>query len=185
MDGGRKLLPITPGAHPGANALIQTSASSRVAIALLPSILLQLDHDTRLEITRISVAKDGNETGDAMRGRYATVRLLAGRMFVSHSWGQANAAFTVTTARGNLFTGSNSLFCVEADENKTRVTCATGTVVFRPRDGGAETRVWPGFFGEWPSQKSSVVAAETDARGQEDLQATMAIEQRLKGLISK
>jgi hypothetical protein len=184
-ENGDKPLPFLTGAHFGRNALIQTLASSRVAIAFLPSILVQLDHDTRLEIMRISLTKDGNETGEAMRGRSAAVRLLAGRMFVSHTWGQANAAFTIATAQGDLFTGSNSLFCVESSQGKTRVTCVSGTVGFRPHEGGAEMRIPPGFFGEWSSQASSIAAAETDARGQEDLQEALEVERRLRGLLGK
>jgi hypothetical protein len=137
-----------------------------------------------LEIIRVSVTKDGNETGDAMRGRYATVRLFGGRMFVSQTWGEASSGFTVVTPHGELVTTSNSLYCLEADEHKTRVTCVSGIIRFRPYDATAATSVRGGFLGEWPSSRPGPIAAETDARGQEDLLEAMEVEQKLRRLIS-
>ena len=177
--------PLLPGAHPGGGAIIQTSASSRAALEILPNILLQLDHDTGIEIVRIEVTKDGNETGNDMRARHAAVRLLAGRAFVSHVWGEASSGFTVVTPHGELVTNSNSLYCVESDEHKTRVTCVTGTVRFQPSDGSAAMAIRGGFLAEWPSPTPGVIAAETDARAQEDLQETLDAERNLRRLISK
>jgi hypothetical protein len=182
---GRNFIPLRPAAHAGAGKMIETSGSSRVSIVLLPNILVQLGPNTRLEIMRIAVAKDGNETGNAMLGRYADVKLLSGRMFVSHGWGEATAKFTVVTAHGELVTTSNSLFCIESDEKKTRVTCASGTVGFRARKSDETTRIPPGFLGEWPSVDSSIIAAETDAHGQEDLQEALEVEQKLRGSMSR
>jgi hypothetical protein len=176
--------PLLRGTHPGRGAVIQTSASSRAAVEILPNILVQLDHDTGIEIVRIAITKDGNETGQAIRGRYATVRLVAGRVFVSHTWGEASSGFTVMTPHGELVTTSNSLYCLEADEHKTRLTCASGTVRFQPRDGSAAIAIRGGFLGEWPSP-ARTLAAETDARGQEDLQETVRVEQTLRRLLSK
>lgn len=177
--------PLQSGAHPGAGNVIETSASSRVAVALLPNILFQLGPNSRLEIVRLALTKDGNETGDGMRGRYAEVKLLAGRMFVSQVWGEATVRFTVATPHGELVTTSNALYCLESDEQKTRVTCISGTVGFRPSESATATRVPAGFLGEWPSQASSVVAAQTEARGQDDLQEALEVEQKLHGLMSK
>ena len=177
--------PLLPGAHAGGGAIIQTSAASRAALEILPNILVQLDHDTRIEIVRIEVTKDGNETGNDMRARHAAVRLSAGRAFVSHVWGEASSGFTVVTPHGELVTNSNSLYCLESDEHKTRVTCVTGTVRFQPSDGSAAMAIRGGFLAEWPSPTPGVIAAETDARAQEDLQETLDAERNLRRLISK
>ena len=177
--------PLVSGAHPGEGAVIQTSASSRAALQILPNILIQLDPDTAIEIIRIAVTKDGNETGSAMRGRYAAIRILAGRTFVSHTWGQASSGFTVMTPHGELVTSSNSLYCLEADEQKTRITCVSGTVRFQPHDGTAATAIRGGFLAEWPSPVPGPVAAETDPRGQEDLQKALEAEQKLRRLTSR
>ena len=184
-DGGRKFLPFLPGAHPGPNALIQTSANSRTAIEILPNILIQLEHDTGIEIVRIAVTKDGNETGNAMRGRSAAIKFLAGRAFVSHTWGEASSGFTVATPQGDLVTNSNSLYCLESDERRTRITCVNGTVRFQPHDASAASSIRGGFLGEWPSPTTGIIAAETDTRGQDDLQEALAVEQKLRRLISR
>jgi hypothetical protein len=182
MDGGQSFSPLLSDAHPGKGNLIRTSASSRVSIALLPNILLQLDPDTRLEIVRIAMTKDGNETGEAMRGRYAQVNLLSGRMIASHVWGEANAEFTIATPRGDVVAKSNCLFSLQVDEQVIRMTCASGTVDFRPGNGGAVVAVAPGFIGEWSADSSRLIPAESEARGQKDLEEALSAEQNLRTL---
>jgi FecR-like protein len=180
-----QLIPLTPGAHAGKGGIIETPNSSRAALALLPNLLVQLDRNARLEIMRLAITKDGNETGSSMQGRYADVKLMNGRMFASHDWGEAIAKFRVITPQGELFTTSSALFCVESDEKKTRVTCVSGSVEMRPRGGQAVTRIPPGFVGEWSASGSNLIAAESDTRGQEDLQEGLEVEEKLRGLISQ
>lgn len=178
----RQFVPLLAGAHPGKGAIIETAASSRAAIALLPNILIQLDQTTRIEVGRLALAKDGNETSSAMRGRYAEVNLPSGRLFVSHDWGEARAQLIVTTPRGEVITSSNTLFCVQVDERQTRVTCAAGSVEFRPSKGGSATPIPPGHLGEWSTTSSTVVAADKEARGQADLEEALEAEQKLRAL---
>lgn len=180
--GGGEFLPLLPGAHPGKGAIIETAASSRAVIALLPNVLIQLDPGARIEIIRLGIAKDGNETGSAMRGRYAEVKLLSGRVFVSHDWGEAIAQFTVSTPQGTLTTSSNALFCLHSEAERTRVTSVSGTVGFRPSADAAATAIPPGHLGEWSAAASTVVAAETDARGQADLEQALEVEEKLRAL---
>lgn len=184
-DGGRNFSPLLSGAHPGKGNLIRTSGSSRASIALLPNILLQLDPETRLEIVRIAMTKDGNETGEAMRGRYAWVKLLSGRVVASHVWGETNAEFTISTPRGELVAKSNCLFCLQADEHATRLICASGIVNFRPENGGPVVAIAPGFVGEWSANSSSLRPAESEARGQKDLEEVLAAEQNLRALSAR
>jgi hypothetical protein len=178
-------IPLAPGAHAGADKIIETPGSSRAALSLLPNLLVQLESNGRLEIVRLALTKDGNETGSSMQGRYADVKLINGRMFASHDWGEAIARFRVTTPHGELTTTSNSLFCVESDQQKTRVTCVSGTVEWRLGDSGTTTPIPPGFVGEWSGSTSNLVAAETDARAQETLQEGLDVEQKLRDLIAK
>lgn len=184
-DGGRTFSPLQPGVQPGKGSVIQTSPSSRASIALLPNILLRLEAETRLEIVRIAMTKDGNETGEAIRGRYATVKLLGGRMVASHNWGEANAEFTIATSHGDLVARSNCLFCLQADEHTTRLTCASGRVSFRPGNGSAVVAVAPGFIGEWSANSSRLIPAESEARGQKDLEEALATEQKLRALSAR
>lgn len=178
-------MPLTPAAHPGKGEILETTGGSRVAIALLPNLLVGLDHNARLEIVRLAITKDGNETGAAMQGRYADVKLLKGRMFVSQVWGEARAKFTVKTSQGELVTTSNTLFYVEGDEHKIRVTCVSGFVGFQPGATESVIRIPPGFVGEWSGSSSSLVAAETDARGQEELQEALEVDEKLRVLSSQ
>jgi hypothetical protein len=177
--------PLTPGAHPGMGEILETTGASRVAIALLPNLLVQLEPGTRLEIVRLAITKDGNETGAAMQGRYAEAKLLKGRMFVSQVWGEALAKFIVKTSQGELVTTSNALFDVEDDADKTRATCVSGSVGFQPRATQSVMRIPPGFVGQWSGTNSILVAAETDERAQESLIQGLEIEQKLRQLTSE
>ena len=135
-----------------------------------------------MEIIRLALTKDGNETGLDMRGRFADIKLSRGRIFVSHSWGEALARFSLATPEGEVTTPSNALFIVESGEQKTRVTCASGWVEFRPSSAATATRIPPGSVGEWPSGTSNITNAEADPRAQEDLQQALEVEQMLRGL---
>lgn len=180
-----KSAPIVPGAHLGKGATIEVNGSSRAGIALLPNLLVQLDGNARLEILRLAITKDGNESGAAVLARQADVRMMRGRIFVSQSWGEAVAQFTLITPHGEITTTANSLFCVELEEDKARVTCVSGSLGWRRREGEATTRIAPGFVVELSEVASSKVAAEGDARGQETVQQSLEAEEKLRFLISQ
>lgn len=177
--------PVAPGAHPGIGEILETNGSSRAAVALLPNLLIQLDRGARLDILRLAITKDGNETGAAMHGRSAEVRLSKGRMFASQLWGEARAKFSVTTSHGELITTSNALFCLEAGEQRTRLTCISGSVGFRMHGSDADTQVPPGFVHEWTGSGTSLLSAEIDARGQEDLQEGLEVDENLRALSAR
>ena len=184
-NGRAKSAALAPGAHVGKGDTVETAGSSRAAIALLPNLLVQLDRNARTEILRLAITKDGNESAASIHARSADIKLIRGRIFVSQSWGEAVARFTVVTPHGELVTSSNALFCVESDEQKTRVTCVSGSVGWRRRAADAVTRVAPGFVGELSASDSRMIAAESDARGQEDLQEGLEVEEKLRFLISQ
>jgi hypothetical protein len=181
----RTSAPLAPGAHVGKGEAVETTDSSQTAIALLPNLLVQLDRGARVEILRLAITKDGNETAAAMLARYADVKMRRGRMFVSQSWGEAFAKFTLVTPHGELITSSNALLCVEADEHKTRVTCISGSVGWRRREADGITRIAPGFVVELSAAEPGKVAAESDSRGQETLQEGLEVEEKLRFLISR
>ena len=176
------LIPLTTGFHPGRGDIIESHGTSRTGLSLLPNLLVQLDGGARMEIIRLALAKDGNETGSAMRGRFAEIKLSAGRIFVSHSWGEALARFSLATSEGEVSTPANALFIVQSDQQKTRVTCVSGWVEFKPPGAVTATRIPPGSVGEWPSQAANLSKAEADPVAQEDLQQAIEVEQMLRGL---
>ena len=180
-----KAAPLASGVHLGTGATVEVGGSSRAAIALLPNLLVQLDRNARVEILRLAITKDGNESGAAMRARDAEIRMMRGRMFVSQSWGEAFAKFTLSTPHGELLTSANALFCVEADEQKTRVTCVSGSVGWKRREADGITRIAPGFVVELSSAEPGKVAADSDRQGQETLQEGLEVEEKLRFLISQ
>jgi hypothetical protein len=70
------------------------------------------------------------------------------------------------------------------EKQKTRVTCASGWVEFRPLTEAKATRIPPGSVGQWPSGTSSITNADTDPVAQEDLQQAVEVEQMLRGLVA-
>ena len=184
-DARGQSVPLVPGAHTGKGEILEMTGLSRASIALLPNLLVQLDRNARLEILRLAITKDGNETGPAMQARSANVKLMGGRMIVSQEWGAAIARFTVTTPHGELVTSSNTLFWVESHEQETRVTCVSGSVGWRRGEADAITGIAPGFVVELTTSEAKMVAAESDPRGQEDLQEGLEIEEKLRFVISQ
>jgi hypothetical protein len=178
------LIPLKADFHPGRGDALETPGASRAGLSLLPNLLVLLDRGARVDILRLALTKDGNETGNDMRGRFAEIKLSRGRIFVSHSWGEAQARFSLTTSEGEITTPSNALFIVQSEERKTRVICASGWIEFRPASATTATRIPPGSVGQWSSGASSVTNADTDALAQEDLQQAVEVEQMLRGLVA-
>ncbi|HEY2139967.1 MAG TPA: hypothetical protein VGH00_07800 [Chthoniobacterales bacterium] len=135
-----------------------------------------------MEIIRLALTKDGNETGNDLRGRFGDIKLTSGRILVSHEWGEALARCRVFTPHGEAATPSNALFIVESEPEKIRVTCVTGWLEFRPEGAPAGIRIPPGSVGRWPSPPPNVDKAEADPIAQEDLAYAIEAEQILRRL---
>lgn len=182
---GGKVVPLAFDSHPGRGDIIETQAESRASLSLLPNVLVQLERGARMKIIRLETTKDGNETGADIRARVAEIELNKGRILVSHSWGEALARFRLVTPQGEVTTPSNALFIVQAEQQKTRITCASGWLEFRPTGADNGTRVPPGSTGEWPSAGSNITPAETNPVAQEDLQQAIEVEQLLRKLAAQ
>ena len=184
-DGGRTFTKLRADQHPGRNEILRAPSAARASLAFLPSCLVQVEPETTLEIGRIALTKDGNETGSDVRGRFADVKLASGRILVSHVWGEAIARFTVSTSHGELILTSNTLFRVEVNSNRTRVTCASGTLGFQPKQASSATRVASGFVAESDGNTVNVRAAETDSSAQEEVIEAVQVEQKLRELAAR
>jgi hypothetical protein len=182
---GGKVVPLAFDSHPGRGDIIETQAEGRASLSLLPNVLVQLERGARMKIIRLETTKDGNETGADIQARVAEIELNKGRILVSHSWGEALARFRLVTPQGEATTPSNALFIVQAEQQKTRITCASGWLEFRPTGADNGTRVPPGSTGEWPSAGSNITPAETDPVAQEDLQQAIEVEQLLRKLAAQ
>jgi hypothetical protein len=177
---GGEVVPLTSDTRLGSGDIAQTSGSSRAQLSLLPNLLVQLDREARLEIVRLAITKDGNETGDAIRARVASIRLIKGRLIVSHVWGEAIARLVLATPHGELVLSSNALFSVETGAGQTRVTCVSGSLSFRSSQASSATKISPGFLAETSGTAVTVTPAETDASAQETLVEALEVEQELR-----
>lgn len=182
LDEGHTFSPLRSGANAGRHAVVRTSPDSRLSLGLLPNCLVELEHNTSLQIERLGLTKDGNETGDDMKARSAEAKLITGKVLVAHAWGETRARLVVSTASGEVSTPSNAVFWLEFAEGTTRVTCVSGWVEFRAGDAARGTRVPPGSFGVWSATGGNVIAADADARGQDDLHHAAEVEQKLQAL---
>lgn len=181
-DGGRTFSALQLSQHPGRSEILRTSSSARLALALLPNCLVQLDPDSSIEILRLGVVKNGNETGADMRERFAEIKLIRGRILVSHLWGEAIARLNIGTPHGETIVNSNTLFSLETNETRTRLVCATGSLGFRAQDASDTTRIKAGFIANSSGTTVNLGTAETDPAGQELVADALVIEQKLRDL---
>lgn len=176
--------------HPGAalpsGALVSTGSGGRVALALLPNVRIELMERSELQIVRLFLTKDGNETGNAMRNRQVEVKLLRGSAVISQVLGDwAQSKVYVETPNGTLLGDYEALVRIEYADDTTRALCVSGIVEFRPGGSPAAISLPRGSAGEWRGAQSRIFLAETDARGQEDLQEALEAEEKLRGLMSR
>jgi hypothetical protein len=183
-DGGRTFSPLRLPQTGGKSTVLRTGPTGRVCLTLLPNCVVVLESDTALELGGMAIIKDGNETGSDVRGRFAEVKLIRGRIFVSHDWGEARARLSVAVAGGELSTPSNAVFWAEFVEGKIRITCVSGWIEFRPSTSPTSTRIRPGWIGRWPSAGENPVPADADAGGQEDLQRAVELEPQMHDLLN-
>jgi hypothetical protein len=92
----------------------------------------------------------------------------------------------VETPHGRVLTSSNALICIEVHDGTTQLTCVSGWVEFQPANGdGANTRVAPGFVGEWSTGGSKMTAAETSPGFEENVQDSLAMDSNLQALLTQ
>ena len=185
LDDGRNFSELRLAQNPGAHAVLRTATGSQISLALLPNCLVHLEENSSLQIVRLALTKDGNETGDDMQARLAEAKLIHGRIFVSHVWGETRARLSISTNNGEVSTPSNAAFWIECADGNTRVTCVSGWVEFHPSGAGKSTRVPPGSIGQWPSAAENITAADADPRGQDALQQAIELEQKLRDLAGR
>jgi FecR-like protein len=163
---------------------VKTLNDGWLDVAVLSGVLAQVSSNSEIKIEELKISKDGNDTGDAMRNRIASIRLNQGQitvLFVRR--GKAASRLLVRTERATVVADSDCLFRVRSDPAKTRVTCVQGAVNALPEAQRAVT-IGSGYFLEWPSPRAKPVAASDDAGAQIDIAASLEIETRLDQLQS-
>ncbi len=160
-------------------ATVVSGADARVDLSILPGALLRLDPDSALRIEKLTVAKNGNRTQEAMQ-RDARLTLPRGAVTASVQFRSEGDWIGIATPNGTVSATSAALFFVDVDTARTRVTCARGTVHFQPSEG-SPISLHARSFAEWP-RPNEQVSADFDVRATEEIEKLFEVERKLLGL---
>ena len=171
--------PFGSGTKPGVGSVLRTSGDGWVNLALIPGTLVQVAPNSELEIEKLRLTKDGNDTRDEMRDRVVEIRLNRGIIDVLFQLrDKSTAQMSIATNHVTVMAKPSCLFRIQADELTTRVTSVHGKV-YSTQAGP----ISPGYFQEWPSSGGMVAAADYP-RGQTDMTAILLAERELRALQS-
>ena len=162
---------ISPG------SIVRTSSDAQFDLSLVPGALAQVLGDSELKIEELTITKDGNETGDAMRERVAQVELTQGKMIVLF---EGFGRFTIKTRNATINVLPSCLFRLDVDQSRTRVTCIRGKLYVTPQNGEL-VAVNGGLFHEWPSRNGAMSVTE-DPQAQADTTTTLQAARQLQEL---
>ena len=181
-EGRNDFHPITSQTNPGAGRILRTFDDARVDLALLPGALVQIPGNSELKIEELSLTKDGNETGDGISKRIVRVQLNRGKIIALFRGSNESATrFTISTRQATISSDQNCLFQVQAEDIKTRLTCARGKVYASQGDHQMSV-IEAGYFQECPSNGSAAMSTADDARGQIDVTDALEAERELRQL---
>ena len=160
--------PLSAQTRLGGGATVRTLTDAESNLEIIPGVLARLYPDSELRLHQLTITKDGNESGDAMRERTAGIELSRGGMVVLF---EGAAKFTINTPHATITVLPSCLFRVDVDSSKTRLICVRGKVYAKPRSGRAGA-ILGGFLQEWPSEHDPFPAAE-DIRAQKEIGPTL------------
>jgi hypothetical protein len=136
---------LLAGEDVGRGSSIQTAASGRADLMLLPNMLLRLERNSDLEIYDLTFSVDGNETNGGVRERAATLRVRRGRLIARlEQHGYNTTSLTFNTARAEIRAKSNSLFEIAENSADTTALCIRGHVDIIPVAAHHVSTLWPG-----------------------------------------
>lgn len=160
---------VTPETKPGVGSTVQIPAEAGLDLELLPGAILRISENSELKIEELKLTKDGNETAGGTVDRIAQIRLTRGAVTVYFQQpGGAEGRVGIVTDRVTFNAKPGSLFQIETDASKTRVTTAAGEV-YASLEAGVASTIKEGYFQQWPSEQLGPMLAAGDSRGQEDL----------------
>jgi hypothetical protein len=164
---------------------VKTLDDGWLDVGVLSGMLAQVSSKSEITIEELNITKDGNDTGDAMRNRVASIRLNQGQITVLViRRGNAGSRLLVHTDLATVVADSDCLFRVQTDSAKTRVTCVLGKINASP-NARRTIAIEAGYFQEWPSSgHAKPTAATDDAAAQMDIADSLEIENQLRGLQS-
>jgi hypothetical protein len=172
--------PLRAGGHFAEGDEIRVLADSSATLCLTPGIYLHCFGPSLLQMERLRVSKDGDETGDAMKLRVATVRLKEGRI---HAFlplaGSARTELKINTeTTGTIIANPDSLFSVVSKGDAIRVLCIRGELTWSKAAGPISA----GFYCDWKfgGATPEILPAAEDAAAQADLIAALDSAQHIE-----
>jgi hypothetical protein len=170
---------VTPKSKIHAGDVVRTSDGASINLGLIPGAFIQLSGNSEIKIEDLRLTKDGNETGEHMLDRRASIRLNRGRIVTLFMQSEKTASdFGVTTDQIALKPDSDSLFSVWTDGATSRATSARGDVS-ASADAQPPLKIAAGYFSQWPTASKEPTAASADARAQIDITTALNVEPEL------
>ena len=163
----------------GRGTIFRTGPAAELDLILVPGILARLLGNSELQIDRLELVKDGNETQGGMISRTARVRLLRGRLIVSCEdvyTTRTQSRLMIETSRISLTSNAATLIRVETTDAETRVICGLGTVY--PSD--TNDSLPEGYFRVWPAKTQQSLPATEDPKTHTDLASTVKAGEELR-----
>ena len=171
--------PVTPKSKIHAGDVVRTSDGASINLALIAGAFVQLAGNSEITIEKLTLTKDGNDTGERMLDRRAWIRLNRGRIVCSFSQSDKTATeFGITTGQITLRPDSDCLFSVWTDGTTSRATCGRGEVS-ASADAQPPLKIAAGYFSQWPTASKEPIAASADARAQMDITTILNVEPEL------
>lgn len=177
QDGATNFRPVSVETQLGRASIVRTSNDAQLDLALIPGALARVLGGSELRIQQLTIAKDGNETGDAIRDRVARIELSRGEIVILF---EGFAKFTVITPQATINVLPSCLFRVDVDPERTRLTCVRGKL-YVTAQAGRSTTVEGGFFCQWPSSESPTPVTQGE-QAQTDTTTTLQVAGELQQL---
>jgi hypothetical protein len=159
---------------------IRLQGESIAVLSLTPGIYVRCYGGADVAIEQLSIAKNGDETGNAMHMRRAAVRLEGGRLHILLPTAESSRAdFKVHSRFGTLNAKAGSLFSVTLNGDSIRILCARGEVNWSEPPGGS-TKISAGYFSDRRAADPS--SAAEDAVAQAEIMALLDSAQTIADL---
>ncbi|MEO8045127.1 MAG: hypothetical protein ABI674_09490, partial [Spartobacteria bacterium] len=152
-------------------------------LMLLPGILVELEGETEIEITRLRFARDGDENIRPMRAREASIRLLRGILSAAVGQSQTRSRLFIETPAGSFTAFDLRTFKFDISRVRIQAVSVRGRVNFKPPGGGAPVKFDAGQFIDWPTRGlAPQIVAESGPELQAEVPQILRAEKRLFGL---
>lgn len=183
---GEKRIALTSAAFVNSGETIVSSEDTRLDLALLPGILVELAGNAEIEIAQLRLERDGDQTIHPMIARNARIRLNRGALIASIVQAQTDSHLFVETPDGTLFAGPARTMKVSVTGTKVRILSVRGKIAVLLGDSRKSSKIPAGYFAELPMTKAEpVAAASAGSEVQAEVSEVLSVEKRLLGLERK